>query len=99
MDTTMHVPRPPQLSAERLKQPDYTIRARGPGGPVLAHYDPETQAGAVLHLMGELWAVYGPIPYAEFVATLGERGITVNDGDDLARWVTACSATPTGSAH
>lgn len=99
MDTTMHVPAPPQLSAARLQQPDFTILGRGPGGPVIVHFDPASQAGAVLHLRGAVWAVYGPIDYDAFVATLGERGIVIAEGDDLARWVTACSATPTGTAH
>ena len=99
METRMTVPHPPALNPSRLKDPALTVRASGDAGPVLVHYDPAGQCGAVLHLLGEVWSIWGPLPFAEFVASLGERGIRIADGEDLVRWVTACSASPSGTAH
>lgn len=91
---TMSVPIPPALDHARLADANFTIRGRSPKGPVLAHFDPVGQAGGICYLIGEVWAIYGPMPFGEFVASLGTRGIQVDDTDDLARWVTACTAMP-----
>lgn len=68
---TVTVPMPPALSHERLSDPNYTIHAISPKGPVLAHYDPVMLAGGICYLVGDLWAIYGPLPFGEFVASLG----------------------------
>lgn len=98
-DTTMHVPIPPALDHRLLREPAYTIRAHSPGGAVLLHYDPNRHCAGVCYLANEVWAIWGPLPFAEFTSSLRERGIRVDDGDDLARWIAACSPVPSGELH
>lgn len=90
-ERALSVPTPPALDQRRLQDATYTIRASSPSGPVLAHYDPAQQAGGICYLTGEIWAIYGPVGFGQFIATLGGRGIQVNDSDDLARWVATCT--------
>lgn len=98
-DSTMHVPIPPALDNRLLRDPVYTIRGHAPGGPILAHYDPHRSCGGVCHLASEVWAIYGPLPFHEFVASLRERAIHVDESEDLARWIAACTPVPSRTAH
>lgn len=90
-ETTMYVPTPPVLDHERLADASYTIRGGGANGPVLIHYDPALGAGAICYLVGEVWAIYGPLAFGEFVASLEARGVHVGESDDHARWIAACT--------
>jgi len=85
---------PPRLDSLRLRSADYTMRATSPAGPVLVHYDPVQQVGAVLFLSAECWAIYGPLAFDGFVRSLQDRQITAPDSDDLATWVAACTPPP-----
>ena len=67
------------------------MRATSPAGPVLVHYDPKQQVGAVLFLSVECWAIYGPMTFDGFVQSLHARRIVAPDSDDLATWVAACT--------
>ena len=95
----MSVPTPPVLDLDRLRDANFTIRAQGAKGPVLVHYDPARFTGGICYLVGEVWAIYGPLPFGEFVSSLGARDIHVPDSDDLARWVCACSGQAPREVH
>ena len=82
---------PPRIDPERLKSPEYSIRAASPSGPCLVHFDPAGNVGAVFFLSVEVWAIYGPIEFLGFVRTLAERRIVAADSHDLQCWLDACS--------
>lgn len=93
-ESKLYTPMPPELDHQRLQDAGFTIRGTSPNGPVLAHYDPVRLAGGICYLAGEIWAIYGPIDFGQFVATLGGRQIQMNDSHDLARWVVTCTERP-----
>lgn len=95
-ETTMHVPVPPALDPELLRDASFTIRARCASGPVLLHYDPRRCCAGVCHLANEFWSIWGPLEFDAFANVIRDRGIRIEDGDDLARWIAACSPAPTG---
>ena len=99
MDRKMIVPEPPALDAARLSDPAYTIRGESSSGSVLVHFDPTRASGGVCFLAGEVWAIWGPMQFGEFVAALGNRGIRIVDGKELARWVLACTSAPGAATH
>lgn len=97
MESKLTVPHPPSLSFERLQDPSYTIRGNSQDCSVLVHYDPARSCGGVCFLAGEIWSIWGPLPFGAFVAALGGRGIQIPDGEGLARWVMACTSIPSGN--
>lgn len=99
MERKMYVPEPPALNAARLTDPTYTIRGLSERGSVLVHFDPARNCGGVCFLAGEVWAVWGPMTFGEFVSSLGSRGIRIADCDDLARWVLSCTSVPGEATH
>lgn len=97
MMSSAKVPTPPRVDPEKLRDGHHlTIAAASPHGDVLVHFDPATNTGAILYRASHIWQVTGPIGFGEFTVGLAARGIVVSDGDDLARWVLAC--TPAVSA-
>lgn len=94
METSMTLPAPPMLSAERLTDPAYTIRSTGPHGRLLVHFDPERLCGGIFTFEAEHWMVLGPLTFREFVQALYARSVNLQDGEDLARWINACTAIP-----
>lgn len=95
-ETAIKAPVPRAPHPDTLADPDLTIMDVDRGR--LICYCPRHRAGAVLHVEAGLWAIYTPLGVDEFIATIGERGIALPKGDDLARWLTAVGAS-TGNAH
>jgi|GEM_PF-2305874 len=82
-------PRAPH--AETLQSGDYTILSSD--GARLVCWCPRHQCGAVYHIAARVWAMQTPVSFAEFLEALRTNNIVVEQTDDLARWVEACTAT------
>lgn len=57
-------------------------------GTRLLCWCPIHRCGAVYNIEVGIWAMQAPISFAEFVASLDSRGLTVDDGPDARRWIT-----------
>ncbi len=96
-ETTMHVPSPPALDPDLLRDPSFTILAHCSTGRVLLHFDPRSCSAGICHLASEFWSVWGPLEFGAFAAAIHDRGIRIEAGEDLRRWITACGPAPAGS--
>ncbi|HEX6996163.1 MAG TPA: hypothetical protein VF339_18685 [Gammaproteobacteria bacterium] len=89
----MFVHRPLAPDDETLTRGDRMISASSPNGQVLVAYCPRNHCGGVYFIDQELWALYVPMPLAEFVRTLERRRIVV-DSDARENWLLAVSSVP-----
>lgn len=100
MNRRMDLPAPPVLDPERLQEEAYTVRGQSNAGKVIVHYDPFRICGGVFFFAAEVWSIWGPLPFHEFVAALDSRGIQIAESDSLERWVAACSVNAQrGTSH
>ncbi len=92
IETHEIVPAPRIPDPERLRNPEYTIRAVGPHGICLLHFDPRTGCAAMFDYGTSLWLTWSPLAFQAFAHLIHERGITVDNDEALARWVLACDS-------
>lgn len=89
MQNSMKIPKPMAPSDATLRNPARTIRGNGPAGELLVCYCPDTQAGAVYHVLLGFWSISCPISPGMFVQSLVDRGYQLPAGADLQTWLTA----------
>lgn len=88
--------RPPiTLHPLTLQEADRTIRAcHATAGSCLVSWCPRTSAGAVYFFSTQMWAIYTPISSQEFVRTLSDRSIEIEDTPHRQRWLDGLSHIP-----
>lgn len=88
----MAIPAPPSVDIAALSDPKLTVRATGPLGEVLLHYNPQRLLSAVVHLINgtePLWTINAPVSLETFLATLTSRGIHC-EHEALTEWAAHC---------
>lgn len=89
------IPAPSTLHPLTLQEADRTIRAcHATAGACLVSWCPRTSAGAVYFFSTRMWAIYTPISAQEFVRTLADRSIEIEDTPDFHRWLDSLSRIP-----
>jgi hypothetical protein len=94
VETSLQLPKVP--SATTLRDPRYTILDAS--GTRLVTWCPREQSGGVCHLEPRIWATLWPIDFASFLRWLSDRGVHMEQSEDLARWVDACTEVTGGQA-
>ncbi|HEX6993733.1 MAG TPA: hypothetical protein VF339_06255 [Gammaproteobacteria bacterium] len=89
----MPVRAPAAPDPETLTRGDAVISGTSSAGPVLVVYCTRNHCGGVYFVEQELWAMYCPMPLAEFLRTLERRRIVV-DPDARENWLLAVSTGP-----
>lgn len=93
MTKMLPVQQPLAPHPDTLTSGQCVISASAPAGPVLVVYCPRHRCGGVYFVDEEVWALYVPMPLAEFVRTLERRRIVV-DPDARENWLLAVSSVP-----
>lgn len=89
------IPPPNTLHPLTLQEADRTIRAHhATAGLCLVSWCPRTRAGGVYLFSTRMWAIYTPISSHEFVRTLSDRSIEIEDTAVRNRWLEALSRIP-----
>lgn len=83
-------------AAEFFRDANHSIKTAD--GSALLSYDPATRAGFIYYLESCLWVIAAPVDFAVFALQASALGLSIEEGEDAARWFDACSCTPRAPA-
>jgi hypothetical protein len=91
-ERVLKIPKPNGPHDDTLSDPSSSIQGICAAGRVLVTYCKRNHCGAICYLEVEphpMWRMFAPIPIGELIRGCATSGITLPDGEDLQRWLTA----------